>query len=63
MSRPTPRHTLAHLSDLHLTGDGSGVGGVVEPRDQIRFDLLQARSLGPDLGRRSRAELFTPWHR
>ncbi len=39
MSRPTPRHTLAHLSDLHLTGDGSGVGGVVEPRERLEAAL------------------------
>lgn len=38
-SRPRPRHVLAHLSDTHLTGDGSLVGGVVDARAQLRTAL------------------------
>lgn len=33
--RPLPRYTLAHLSDPHLTGDGSPVGGAVDPRARL----------------------------
>ncbi len=35
MERPLPTHVLAHVSDLHLTGDGSPVGGVVDARAQL----------------------------
>lgn len=33
--RRHPTHRLAHLSDLHVTGDGSPVGGVVDARAQL----------------------------
>ena len=33
--RRYPTHRLAHLSDLHVTGDGSPVGGVVDARAQL----------------------------
>lgn len=37
--RPTPRLRLAHLSDLHVTGDGSPVGGTVDTRARVREAL------------------------
>ena len=39
MPRPRPRRTLAHLSDLHITGDGSLVGGVVDARARLAAAL------------------------
>ena len=33
--RRHPTHRLAHLSDLHVTGDGSPVGGAVGARAQL----------------------------
>lgn len=41
MHRPRPTRTLAQLSDLHITGDGSLVGGVVD----VRARLLSALSV------------------
>lgn len=35
MIRRRPTHVLAHLSDTHLTGDGSPVGGVVDADAQL----------------------------
>ncbi|WP_232549131.1 metallophosphoesterase [Propioniciclava soli] len=39
LSRPRPRHVLAHLSDLHLTGDGSRIDGVVDARARLTAAL------------------------
>lgn len=39
MARPRPTRTLAHLSDLHITGDGSLVGGVVDVRARLESAL------------------------
>lgn len=34
-ARRVPTHRIAHLSDTHITGDGSLVGGVVDARAQL----------------------------
>ena len=35
MTRRHPTHRVAHVSDTHITGDGSLVGGVVDARAQL----------------------------
>lgn len=35
MARPRPTRTIAHLSDLHINGDGSLLGGVVDARARL----------------------------
>jgi len=53
--RPTPTHVLAHVSDLHLTGAGSLVGGVVDAA--ARLDAALAVLTGWNV--RCDAWLFT----
>ncbi len=50
MSRPRPTHTLAHLSDTHITGDGAPVGGVVDARARLRqaLEVLTSWNVGCD---------------
>ena len=50
MSRPRPTHTLAHLSDTHITGDGASVGGVVDARARLRqaLEVLTSWNVGCD---------------
>ena len=62
MERPLPTHVLAHLSDLHLTGDGSPVGGVADARESrivigdvvVRHVADPTASLRPPPGSRRR---------
>ncbi len=50
MSRPRPTHTVAHLSDTHITGDGTPVGGVVDARARLRqaLDVLTSWNVACD---------------
>lgn len=50
MARPRPTRTLAHLSDLHITGDGSRVGGVVDTRARVTaaLDVLTSWNVACD---------------
>lgn len=50
MPRPRPARTLAQLSDLHITGDGSLVGGVVDVRARLlsALDVLTTWNVSCD---------------